>query len=62
MAWKCSKCGVEMEEVSDIKLSYHGTELPDGRGLRCPQCKVEFLDGEYVTEELNPSEQMLEGK
>lgn len=62
MSWICSKCKVEVEEVDDIALKYGEMELPDAEGLRCPQCGVEFLEGMYVTGELNAAEQMLEGK
>ena len=60
--WLCSKCHVEMEETSDIKLFYKEVDLPPGTGYQCPSCKVEFLDGDYVVNELNSAEQMLEGK
>lgn len=62
MDWICSKCNVKMEDVDDIILIYGEVDLPPGRGHRCPSCNVEFLDGEYVVEELNSAEQMLEGK
>lgn len=62
MKWTCSKCGVDMEEVFDVKITYGTTDLPDAPGFRCPQCGVEFLGEEYVTSELNASEQMMEGK
>lgn len=60
--WFCSRCQVEMEEVYDIKLIYKELDLPPGTGYRCPSCNVEFSDGEYVVNELNSAEQMLEGK
>lgn len=60
--WMCSKCNVAMEEVSDIKLIYGEIDIPPGTGYRCPQCAVEFLDGDYVVDELASAEQMLEGK
>lgn len=60
--WKCSKCEVEMEDVEDIQLIFGEVDLPPGTGYRCPVCKVEYLDGEYVVNELASAEQMLEGK
>ena len=51
-----------MEEVDDIKLFYNDIDLPEASGFRCPDCKVEYLDGEYVVSELSAAEQMLEGK
>ncbi len=60
--WFCSTCKVEAEEVSDIHLIYGEVDLPPGVGYRCPSCGVEFLDGDYVVNELNSAEQMLEGK
>lgn len=62
MSWMCSRCGVEMEEVDDIHLMYGDMELPEAEGLRCPVCGVEYLVSEYVTEELNSAEEMLQGK
>ena len=59
---KCSKCNVDMEEVFDIALIYGEVDLPPGTGYRCPQCGTEYLDGEYVVNELASAEQMLEGK
>ena len=60
--WKCSKCNVEMEEAEDIVLVFEVLDLPPGRGYRCPSCGIEYLDGDYVAEELGSVEQMLEGK
>lgn len=60
--WKCSKCNVAVEEVDDIVLAYNDIELPPGRGYRCPVCGAEYLDGDYVIDELASAEQMLEGK
>lgn len=60
--WKCSKCNVEMEEAEDIKMIFGELDLPPAKGYRCPVCGVEYLDGDYVTEELASIEQMLEGK
>ena len=62
MEWVCSKCNVNMEDADDIKLLYGEIDLPPGRGYRCPNCNIEFLDGDYVVDELNSAEQMLEGK
>lgn len=62
MDWICSSCNVPMESVSDIKLIYGEVDLPPGVGYRCPSCGLEFLDGDYVVNELNPAEHMLEGK
>lgn len=62
MEWICSKCNVKMENVDDIKLIYGEIDLPPGRGKRCLSCSIEFLDGDYVVDELNSAEQMLEGK
>ena len=60
--WKCFKCNTEMDEVDDIKLIYNDVDLPEASGFRCPECKAEYLDGEYVVNELSAAEQMLEGK
>ena len=30
--------------------------------FKCPSCGTEYLDGDYVTEELGSVEEMLEGK
>lgn len=60
--WKCCKCNTLMEEVEDIQLKYKDLELPPARGYRCPVCGEEYLDSEYVTGELAPAEQMMEGK
>lgn len=60
--WKCFNCKVDMEEVDDIKIAYKDLELPDAEGLRCPNCGIEFMDGEFVVSELNGAETMLEGK
>ena len=62
MAWICSKCKVEMEEVDDIAITYGDMSLPEAEGLRCPQCGAEYLTGEYVKEQLSSAEEMLEGK
>lgn len=51
-----------MEETEDIKMIFGDLDLPPARGYRCPVCGVEYLDGDYVTEELASVEQMLEGK
>lgn len=60
--WTCVKCGVEMEEVDDIKLVYGDIDLPEAEGLRCPKCGKEYLLQDVVTGELNSAEEMLEGK
>ena len=62
MAWICSKCNVEMEEVDDIAIQYGDMELPEAEGLRCPACGVEYLTSDYVTGQLSSAEEMLEGK
>lgn len=62
MAWICTKCEVEAEESSEIKLNYGEVDLPPGMGFRCPQCEREYLDGDYVVNELASAEEMLEGK
>lgn len=62
MEWFCSKCDEKMEDADDIKIIYGDIDLPPGRGYRCPSCSTEFLDGDYVVDELNSAEQMLEGK
>ncbi|MFA9423083.1 MAG: hypothetical protein ACERLG_05875 [Sedimentibacter sp.] len=58
----CNKCKVEMKKVDDIILTYGEMELPEAEGYRCPNCGTEYLESEYVTTELNPTEEMLEGK
>lgn len=60
--YKCGRCDVEMSEEYDIKLRYKEIDLPEAEGLRCPQCGIEFLLEDLVTEELNPAEDMLDGK
>lgn len=60
--WICNKCSIEMDEVDDINLSYKEIELPQGYGLRCPSCNMEYLEQDIVVNELNPAEEMLEGK
>ena len=62
MEWKCFNYKVDMEEVDDIKIAYKDLDLPDATGLRCPNCGLTFLDGEFVVNELNSAETMLEGK
>lgn len=62
MSWICSKCGVEMEEVDDIAISFGDMGLPEAEGLRCPSCSAEYLEKDYVTGQLNSAEEMLEGK
>lgn len=51
-----------METADDIQISYGDADLPPAEGYRCPNCKGEFLDGEYVVNELASVEEMLEGK
>ncbi len=60
--WKCGKCKVEMIQTEEIPITFADLDLPDASGFRCPECAVEFLDGEYVLTELASAEQMLEGK
>ncbi len=60
--WICNKCNVEVEQVDDIGLSYKEIELPPALGYRCPSCRLEYLEMETVVNELNPAEEMLEGK
>ena len=60
--WFCNKCKVEMEDVNDIKLIFKEVDLPPATGYRCPSCDVEYLDGDYVVDELSSTEKMLEGK
>jgi len=60
--WKCFTCKAEMEEVDDIKISFNDMDLPEAEGLRCPVCGIEFIESEYVTDQLAASEQMLSGK
>lgn len=62
MDWFCSKCNGKAEETEEIKMIYGDVDLPPGRGYRCSNCKIEFLDGDFVVYELNSAEQMLEGK
>jgi hypothetical protein len=51
-----------MEEVGDIKLVFHDIDLPPAAGFRCPSCRVEFIGQDVAVNELNPAEEMLEGK
>jgi rubredoxin len=60
--WKCSVCNVAVEEVDDIMLRFNEIEMPSGVGFRCPVCGAEWLDGDYVVDELAAAEEMLEGK
>ena len=48
--------------MDDIKIAYKDLDLPDATGYRCPSCGLEFMDGEFVVNELNSAETMLEGK
>jgi len=61
-AWKCWKCKQDMEEAEDIKIFYKDLTLPEATGYRCPSCGIEFLDADYVVDQLASAEQMLEGK
>lgn len=60
--WKCFNCKVDMEEVDDIKITFSDIDLPEAPGFRCPKCGQEFMDGEFVVDELNSAETMLQGK
>ena len=60
--WKCFNCKVDMEEVDDIQISFNDMTLPEAEGLRCPVCGIEFIESEYVVDQLTASEQMLSGK
>lgn len=60
--WKCFNCKVDMEEVDDIQISFNDMTLPEAEGLRCPACGIEFIESEYVVDQLTASEQMLSGK
>lgn len=61
-SWICKQCEVEMEEVYDIGITHKEMELPPSAGLRCPSCKKEYIEADVVANELNPAEEMLEGK
>ncbi len=60
--WMCSKCEIEVDKVDDIKIIYKDLDLPPASGYRCPQCSVEYIDGEYAVNDLASVEEMLEGK
>lgn len=60
--WMCKQCEVEMEEVNNIGITYKEIELPPPPGLRCPSCRKEYIEVDVVINELNPAEEMLEGK
>lgn len=60
--WKCFTCKTDMEEVDDIKIAFKDMELPDATGYRCPVCAIEFMDGDFVVNELSAAETMLSGK
>ena len=62
MAWMCNKCKVEVEEVDDIQLFFKDLSLPEATVYRCPQCGVEYIDRDFVVDQLAAAEQMLEGK
>lgn len=61
-AWKCFKCKKDMEEVDDIPIFFKDLSLPEASGYRCPECGLEFLDGDFVVDQLSSAEQMLQGK
>ena len=60
--WKCYTCRVEMEKVLDISVKFRKFNLPKAEGLRCPQCGVQYLESDYVAEQVSPAEEMLSGK
>jgi len=60
--WMCNKCKVETEQVDDIKIFYKDLDLQPARGYRCPECGVEYIDGEYAVTELASIEEMMDGK
>lgn len=60
--WYCFRCREKAQSVSDIDLVYKDIELPQAEGYRCPKCGVEFLSEDTVVYQLNPAEEMLEGK
>lgn len=60
--WKCFTCKVNMDEVEDIQIFYKDLSLPEAIGYRCPECGVEFLEGDFVAQQLSAAEQMLDGK
>lgn len=60
--WKCFTCKTDMEEVDDIKIAFNDIDLPDAPGFRCPVCGIQFLDGDFVVQELASAETMLSGK
>ena len=62
MAWNCSLCNVEMEEVDDIEIAYGEMSLPEAEGIRCPVCGAEFILSDFVVGQLNSAEAMLDGK
>jgi hypothetical protein len=60
--WKCNVCNVDMEEADDIQINFGDMNLPEAEGLRCPVCGAEFLESEFVVDQLSSAEQMLAGK
>ena len=60
--WKCFTCKEDMEKVKDIAVKYGKTKLPKAEGLRCPVCGVQYLESQYVAEQVAPAEEMLSGK
>ena len=60
--WHCFACKVKMEEA-DINMVYtDDLEMPGGMGLRCPSCGVEYLEEDFVIDQVLTGEKMLEGK
>lgn len=60
--WICVKCGSDTEETDEIEIRYDDMELPSASGVRCPVCGREYLLSSFVVDELNASEEMLQGK
>ena len=60
--WKCNVCNVDMEEADDIQINFGDMNPPEAEGLRCPVCGAEFLESEFVVDQLSSAEQMLAGK
>ena len=60
--WKCFTCKAEMEEVDDIAINFGDMNLPEAEGIRCPVCGAQYLESEYVVDQLSSAEQMLSGK
>jgi hypothetical protein len=62
MSWKCNTCGVNVEEVDDIKMYFNDMDLPEAEGYRCPACGKEWIDPDYAVNDLASAEEMLAGK